>query len=75
MYRSGTGSVYTPYPYILNDGQEDPKSTESRTLRGGSWDNVARVARAAFRDGIAPGNLYVDRGVRLAFAPAGAGSS
>ena len=42
-------SLYKPYPYILNDGREDPKSTENRTLRGGSWATTpgSRARRAA----------------------------
>ena len=44
-----TGSVFKPYPYIMNDGREDSKSTGNRTLRGGSWYINARFARAAFR--------------------------
>ena len=45
-----TSSLYKPYPYTRNDGREDSKSTENRTLRGGSWGNGASFARAACRD-------------------------
>ena len=68
-------SLYKPYPYIQSDGREDSKSTETRTLRGGSWDSDAGSARAAYRYYGAPVNLTSVRGFRLVFALAGAGSS
>jgi formylglycine-generating enzyme required for sulfatase activity len=70
-----TSSLYWPYPYKQNDGREDPNSPKNRTVRGGSWSNYARFARAAFRYGISWAGLDVSIvGFRLAFAP-GAGSS
>jgi formylglycine-generating enzyme required for sulfatase activity len=69
-----TSSVFKPYPYITNDGREDQKSTENRTLRGGSWVNGAWVARAACRVGLRWDFLSFSIGFRLALSP-GAGSS
>ena len=64
-----TSSVYKPYPYTPSDGREDANSTGNRTLRGGSWVNDARDARAAFRDSIGWDDLYVSGGFRLAWPP------
>jgi formylglycine-generating enzyme required for sulfatase activity len=45
----GCGSAYRPYPYDPGDGREDPGGDEPRTVRGGSWDDVPRRVRSAFR--------------------------
>ena len=58
-------SLHKPYPYIYNDGREDSKSTESRSLRGGSWDDYPIVARAAYRDRDVPGIVDDNVGFRL----------
>jgi formylglycine-generating enzyme required for sulfatase activity len=70
-----TSSLYKSYAYNQNDGREDRNSTKSRVLRGGSCCVDARHARAAYRGGFRPavGDGYY--GVRLAVAPARAGSS
>jgi formylglycine-generating enzyme required for sulfatase activity len=49
-----TGSRYLSYPYTTSFGREDLKSTGSRVLRGGSWVNDARKARAAYRVNLQP---------------------
>ena len=66
-----TSSIYKAYPYQANDGRENLTATENRVLRGGSWDNDARLTRAAFRfnSGVAVRGTVV--GVRLAVSPAG----
>jgi formylglycine-generating enzyme required for sulfatase activity len=45
-----TSSLFKPYPYNENDGREAPTLSGTRVLRGGSWLNDARVARAACRN-------------------------
>jgi formylglycine-generating enzyme required for sulfatase activity len=45
-----TSSQYRPYPYSVSDGRDDPNSTMNRVLRGGSWDDDARSACAAYRN-------------------------
>ena len=44
-----TSSQYTPYPYVPNDGREDPTGSDPRTLRGGSFYYDDRDARCASR--------------------------
>ena len=36
-----------------------------RALRGGSWGNLARFARAAYRDAFGPSNRGGDLGLRF----------
>ena len=69
-----TSSLYKPYPYTLTDGREAPDSTENRVLRGGSWLNDARGARAAYRDNLRPGGRNYVYGFRLALSRVPAGS-
>ncbi len=66
-----TSSLYKPYPYIASDGREDCDSTENRVLRGGSWGNYPRYARAAFRLSYRPGYFGINCGFRLAWSAAG----
>ena len=65
-----TSSLYQPYPYRKNDGRENLDSTESRVLRGGSWNFDSWNARVAFRNVGRP--VLLDfRGFRLVRAAAG----
>ncbi len=64
-------SLYKPYPYIKIDGREDQKSIKSRTLRGGSWNGIARYARAACRNDAGPDDFDYYFGFRLALSPDG----
>ncbi len=66
-----TSSLFKPYPYTESDGREDQNSTENRTLRGGSWYDVARIARAACRNDIRWVSLLYLRGFPLALARGG----
>jgi formylglycine-generating enzyme required for sulfatase activity len=66
-----TSSLDKPYPYLQSDGRDDQHSIEHRTLRGGSWNNVAMAARAAHRSVIdGPGDSDYSMGFRLAYGPA-----
>jgi formylglycine-generating enzyme required for sulfatase activity len=60
-----TSSLYRPYPYVAADGREDPASGDPRVLRGGSWYDDPRGARAACRSGYDPDLLYGDVGIRV----------
>ncbi|MDD2920707.1 MAG: SUMF1/EgtB/PvdO family nonheme iron enzyme [Anaerolineales bacterium] len=42
-------SLYKPYPYDANDGRENMSSTDTRALRGGSWNYVENFVRSAIR--------------------------
>jgi formylglycine-generating enzyme required for sulfatase activity len=53
-----TSSKRQAYPYDFNDGREDPKGNEQRTLRGGSWISGEDGVRCAERsDAIAKRGL------------------
>ena len=49
-----TSSAFKSYPYDASDGRERADSTDNRVLRGGSWNFVARDARAAYRSHCGP---------------------
>lgn len=44
-----TSSAYRPYPYTDGDGRNDPASSESRVVRGGSWEDGVNRVRAGIR--------------------------
>ena len=54
---------YGDYPSGSVTDPTGPSSGYSRVVRGGSWDNDARICRSALRDGVVPG----DRGNYLGF--------
>ncbi|MGH2501944.1 MAG: formylglycine-generating enzyme family protein, partial [Ktedonobacterales bacterium] len=69
-----TSSLHKPYPYTSTDGREASDSTDKRALRGGSWDYVARYARAAYRYDSRWDVLGTSFGFRLALSRVVAGS-
>jgi len=61
-----TGNVYRPYPYLPDDGREDPEdATARRVLRGGSWSGDQTGARCACRLHGTPDNRSDGFGFRL----------
>jgi formylglycine-generating enzyme required for sulfatase activity len=66
-----TSTLYKPYPYNATDGREDAKTAGSRVLRGGSWDDNPRYARAAYRGNGDPTIIDDDVGARLVRVGAG----
>jgi hypothetical protein len=65
-----TSSLHKNYPYRADDGREDMSSSDSRVLRGGSFDDNAGDARCASRDRSYPDNRYWSSGVRVGVAAA-----
>ncbi len=59
-----TNSLFLPYPYDAQQTEILEKEGE-RTLRGGSWGNVHRDLRAAYRVGYVPDYVSNDLGFRL----------
>ncbi len=59
-------SYYKDAPEIDPSG---PKTGQHRVFRGGSWNNDARNARCAFRDGDEPDLRYTNLGFRVVHAP------
>lgn len=44
-----TSSLFLPYPYVPNDGRENPHAAGGRVLRGGSWNNPPEQSRCTAR--------------------------
>lgn len=62
-----TSSLYQSYPYDTNDGRESQNnSSNSRVLRGGSWDDNAGYTRAAYRYYVSTGFVNLNLGFRCA---------
>jgi formylglycine-generating enzyme required for sulfatase activity len=56
-----------PYPYLVEDGRENPLGNERRILRGGSWYNdTPNYARCAYRGRSHPNSTEVYLGFRVA---------
>jgi formylglycine-generating enzyme required for sulfatase activity len=63
-----TSSLYLPYPYTSPDDGKLAGPAMDRVLRGGSWENVAKFARAACRGKLLPTYSGRLNGFRLARA-------
>lgn len=44
-----TRSLWRPYPYVASDGRNDRDADGKRVVRGGSWRDRPKHARAAYR--------------------------
>ncbi len=60
-----TLSAYRPYPYDADDGRDHPGGPEPRVVRGGSWYDRPRNARAAFRTAYRPYQPVYNVGFRV----------
>ena len=60
-----TGSLYQPYPYITEDGREDP-AVARRVVRGGPWRDGWIGMRTTYRHSHAADNRNDSIGFRLA---------
>jgi formylglycine-generating enzyme required for sulfatase activity len=60
-----TASSYRPYPYDAADGREQPRAEEERVVRGGSWDDMPRRCRSAFRLSYDPTQPVYNVGFRV----------
>jgi formylglycine-generating enzyme required for sulfatase activity len=64
----GKTSIYKPdygYPYDSGDGREELTGPDLRVVRGGSWDDIQRLARCAVRLRCGPGYFYSRVGCRV----------
>jgi toxoflavin biosynthesis protein ToxD len=61
-----TASLDLPYPYVANDGREDPRAPGRRILRGGCYANPHGFARCACRFLLLPAVRNPFMGFRLA---------
>lgn len=62
-------SLFKPYPYKVDDGRENKSESGDRVVRGGSFLDYQRYARAAFRNRNSPVNRIHNWGFRLVVAP------
>jgi formylglycine-generating enzyme required for sulfatase activity len=62
-------SLYQPYPYNAEDGREDLQASDSRVLRGGSFNRGEGSMRAAHRSSQFPYNRRANSGFRVALTP------
>jgi formylglycine-generating enzyme required for sulfatase activity len=60
-----TASAYRPYPYDPQDGRERPGAADERAVRGGSWDDLPRRCRSAFRLSYQPTQPVYNVGFRV----------
>jgi formylglycine-generating enzyme required for sulfatase activity len=64
-----TRSLYQAYPYQPEDGREELVSDELRVVRGGSFFNVYKNARCAYRNRLNMQNKSGNFGFRVSAAP------
>jgi formylglycine-generating enzyme required for sulfatase activity len=64
-----TRSVYRKYPYTEHYGQDKQNATDLLVLKGGSYFNLARNARCAFRNRVPAENRSDNLGFRLVISP------
>jgi formylglycine-generating enzyme required for sulfatase activity len=64
-----TASAYRPYPYDPKDGREQSGEGDKRVVRGGSWDDVPRRCRSAFRLSYEPTQPVYNVGFRVVIEP------
>jgi len=64
-----TASACRPYPYDPTDGREQPSEREPRAVRGGSWDDMPRRCRSAFRLSYDPTQPVYNVGFRVVIEP------
>lgn len=60
-----TLSAYRVYPYVENDGRNDPAAGGRRVVRGGSWFDRPKRARAGFRLAYEPWQPVYNVGFRV----------
>jgi formylglycine-generating enzyme required for sulfatase activity len=62
-------SLYRAYPYDAADGREDLAAPGPRVVRGGSWDDLPRRCRSAFRLSYEPICPVYNVGFRVVVEP------
>lgn len=60
-----TRTAYRPYPYVIDDGRDEPKAAGLKVARGGSWRDRPKRATASFRVGFHPYQKVYNVGFRI----------
>jgi len=63
-----THSLHRAYPYVANDGREDPDDPGYRVVRGSSWIDPHLYARCSYRGRHPPDFFDYDQGFRVIIA-------
>jgi formylglycine-generating enzyme required for sulfatase activity len=63
-----THSLHRAYPYVPDDGREDPNDQGYRVVRGSSWIDPQLYGRCAYRGRHPPDFFDYDQGFRLVVA-------
>ena len=58
-------SLDYPYPYVTDDGREDPSGSHARVMRGGSWFDPIQHCHPAYRARYLPGSRGSNIGFRV----------
>jgi len=64
-----TSTLFRPYPYVDEDGREDPQAEGYRVVRGGAFDSYKWFVRCAYRRRYFPDFRFVFMGFRVVVAP------
>ena len=60
-----TRSAYRPYPYLEDDGRNDPSDQGEKVVRGGSWRDRPKRCRSSFRLSYPPYQRVYNVGFRV----------
>ena len=67
-----TRSTYRPYPYVADDGRDEPAAEGAKVVRGGSWYDRPKRCTSAFRLYYRPYQPVFNVGFRVVAEPAAA---
>ena len=65
-----TSSLKQDNPYVLDNGRDDPGSTDRRIVRGGSWNTSLNYTRCTHRRFSYPNGRFDHYGLRCGVTPA-----
>ncbi len=60
-----TRTSYRPYPYVADDGRDDPQTAGRKVARGGSWFDRPRRSTSSYRLSYQPYQRVFNVGFRV----------